>query len=1033
MGDLADRLHGQGCEVSCPPVVPFGILGPLVVAGASPRGASQQARLLGLLLAEHDRIVPTCELARWALGDERAHDSAQVQVLVARVRRQLRERALPGAIETATAGYCMSIQVGSLDAVRFEKLIRRSSVADRGDPFARRRMLEDALRLWRGDVLAGLGLCEHPAALRLEELRAEALESAFALDVEFNWGGALPELLESCRRYPGRERLHIIGMAALFLASRQAEALALYQRARRHLAGELGVEPGVELQAAHSALLRHERDVLVRLASGRDHTGSDSALIHKFATPRPAARDVSTGSVAPKQPRFSNSFVGRASQVATVRAMTCDPRLLTLVGPGGIGKTRLACESLRSWIDDCARPLWFCDLAAMGDTDEVTRLVAATVGARIEPAQDSFDALVAALRDTAGVLVLDSCETRLADVASLVARLRIACPDLSLLATSRQALGLEDEVIQHVPPLDVDTEALELFYHRAIDRDPEFAVDVDGLDDLRALCQRLDGLPLAIELAAARIRTTGPAELLHHLDQQFALLHCHDASNAPRHRSLEATIAWSYSLLEGSQRALLRRLSIFAGSVGLEDLIAVCTKAELGTDSLLRALGELVDRSMVTTIRVAGTTRYRLLDTIRAFARQRAAEAAELPSLHRWHADHYATLTGILLEDLRSAAEDTAVKRLDEIWPEVRAAVGRSLQAGDVHSAVRLVAGLGFEAVFRERGEVVDWADRALTLPRVLEHPRADELLGTAALADWAYGHFDRGLLRAAQAVALHTERGTRISPDVAAALPLHVSLRGDIERTITLLRAHRDEAERADVPFARIHMLICEAMAFGFAGQSSEADSAMDQAEDLSAQLGCRLLQAIAAFTRTIVTLDRRPEEAVGHARRALHLAETIRATWFLSAGSNYLVAALARTSDPATAVEPLRISLARQLNGGTVQSAANSIRNAAVVLERLGSPEHAIPLIGWLEVNRPSIPGTPAMRSHAQLLAAHLRSTVGEAAFGTGSATGATFSLTEAVQAALTEIDAATARNAPGIHRPRLDAQATCTPSVE
>ncbi len=966
----------------------FAVLGPLHVADST-ISAGQQSRLLGLLLIERHRIVPTPELATWVLDGTRTEDAAHVQVLVARLRRTLRERDLPAVIETSGRGYRMCVDDGALDADRFEALV--------GDAGTSRSGLGEGLRLWRGDVLAGLGLEAHPGVVRLEEMRAATLERAFAIDVELDVPGVLAELLPACRRYPARERLQVLGMTALHVAGRQAEALALYQRARHHLVADIGLEPGEAIQAAQLAVLRRDTGKLLQLAVGRDEVAGSAGRAPMGASP---VRTFQPGAL-----RYSTSFVGRASDVAAVRRGLAEPGVLTLLGPGGIGKTRLTVETLATFEGGEARPVWFADLASLGDGDEVTRFVARVVGARLEPGRDALDALVDALAGVSGVLVLDSCEARVGEIAELIRGLRAGCHDLTVLATSRRALGVGDEKIHVLGPLERDSEAPELFQHRAADRDPGFVLDVDGLDALCELCDRLDGLPLAIELAAARIRTVGPAELLDHLDERFALLRDEDRPD-DRHRSLEATIEWSYALLAVPAQRLLRRLAAFAGSVELHHLTAVCGLDARPSDIGIDSLAELVDRSMLVTERAAGPTRYRMLDTIKAFARERARAEGELEATELRHAQHYADQIAGLRGELRGSSDAVAAARLDQIWPEVVVAVGRCIERNDTTTLAGLVTGLGFEAVFRERSEIVEWADHAVTMAGALELPAADELLGTSALADWGYGHFDRGLRRAEQAITIHRSRRTGLTPDVAAALPLHTSMRGDLPASLVLLRSHASEALTDGETFAQTHMLICESMALGFAGQSDEADLAMRQADQLAARLGCRLLHTIAAFTRTIVVLDRRPDEAAGHARHALLLAESIRATWFLTAATNYLVAALARTDEPALALEPLRASLDRQLGGRTVQSVANTIRNTIVLIDRLGTPADAVPLLGWLEINRPSIPGTPGMRAHPQTFAAQVRARVGDAAFHTGQAFGASLSVTEVIRTALATI---------------------------
>jgi hypothetical protein len=230
----------------------------------------------------------------------------------------------------------------------------------------------------------------------------------------------------------------------------------------------------------------------------------------------------------------------------------------------------------------------------------------------------------------------------------------------------------------------------------------------------------------------------------------------------------------------------------------------------------------------------------------------------------------------------------------------------------------------------------------------------------------------------------------------------LHLSLRGDLVRTTEMLHRVSLEAERGGAPFAQVHTRICEAMCLGYAG-SPEAEAVLLTAEDLAARLGCPLLQAIAAFTRAIVVLDHQPEEAVVHAQRCLALADSVGATWFLSAGTNYLVAALARSASPEGAIAPLRAGLERQLKGGTVQSVANTIRNTIVVMDRVGWAEPAATLIGWLDVNRPSIPGTPGMRSHPRVHSDELRQRLGQPAFEALHRAGTTLSIEAAIRTAL------------------------------
>ncbi|MEA3213908.1 MAG: hypothetical protein QOJ19_64, partial [Acidimicrobiia bacterium] len=499
----------------------YGILGPLSVASVL-QSRGQQARVLGVLLLERGSIVTVSTLAMWALGTDRSSDTAQVHVLVARLRRSMRESSLSGALTSVSSGYRFEVDDDDVDAGRFERLAREAEHRRDNDLAAARRLVDEALALWRGDVLAGLDLAEHPAADRLAERRLASLELGFVTDLGLGRRDSLPDMLDAARRFPHRESLAVVAMTALFLAGRQTEALALYQRTRHYLAGR-GIEPGFALHQAESAVLRHDvDDVLHDILGIRGSTGGS-------VRPRPTGRAVAGagrhGTYPRSLPRFVNSFVGRHDLLRRTSAASIEPGLVTLVGPGGVGKTRLVCEAIGRWDESLDRPVWFCEVAALdagtevrADDDGLDRLVARVVGVRLEPGRPVQDAVAENLAGRRGTLILDSCETQLVPAAELTSRLLASCPLLTILATSRLPLGVAGEAVTPVPPLETGGEASELYCHRAIDADPGFFLEADDNDAIARLCARLDGLPLAIELAAARSRTAGPHELLAHLD-----------------------------------------------------------------------------------------------------------------------------------------------------------------------------------------------------------------------------------------------------------------------------------------------------------------------------------------------------------------------------------------------------------------------------------------------------------------------------------------------------------------------------------
>ena len=943
----------------------YRILGPLGIEDGPVPTRGQQARLLGAFLLDPGRILSNAHLAEWVLGEERRHDGAQVHVLVARLRRELRERAMPGIIHTGSTGYCFEVDVDACDQHAFDALMQRASALRHTDLHGSREALAAGIDLWRGDVLAGDGFESHPVVRRLSDCYADAIEDEFLIDLELgDLVGSLSRVVAASRQRPERERLRVLAMVALHQAGRQTEALALFHEARLRLSA-LGIDPGEALVDAEVDVLRHDlKRTILRLLPNLGHVSAPT-----FRTANIAERPVRGA------PRFGSSFVGRALLLRQVGAELAAPGLVTVFGPGGVGKTRTVCEVLATLDPTRVNTFGFAELATLPEDLGLSQFLASALGVRVPAGREPLDVLTDWLREGRGVLVLDSCEA--APVAQLAEHLLRQCPLLTLVATSRSLIGLPGERVIDHPPMP-STEGLELYGHRALDTDNTFRLDADGASVVEQLCDRLDGLPLAVELAAARVKTVTASELLHFFDERFAVL-TSDRPGPHRHRSLEATVAWSYGLLDETQQQMLRRLAIFAGPVDVAAIESIWVDRSTDRMAILKALTELVDRSMVATARHGQTTRYRLLETIRTFALDRAKERGDLDDMRRHHAEHFARRAAAIRLDLRSDCEASAVSLLDACWSELRAAVAWCISADEPSIAIRLVAGFGFEAVFRERRELESWTEQILVLPGVLECLGADELLATSAMADWGFGHFDRGWSRAQQAIELHRDRGTAPTPDLLAAFPLHESMRGDVVGGLSTLRAHEREALVAQVPFSEAHLLCCQAMAYAYLGISDDGVSSLARASAIATSLGNPLLQTIVAFTRAIEVLDADPAASVVFAEKSLQLAASVRATWFETASVNYLTAAQARVGDLDGAVRQLQETLDRLLRGSALQSAANTLRNSVVVLDRLGVPERAARIVGWLEGNRTAIPGTPGMRNHPSLVAEQLRRDLG------------------------------------------------------
>ncbi|MEU4803760.1 BTAD domain-containing putative transcriptional regulator [Actinosynnema sp. NPDC023587] len=612
----------------------FAVLGPMVVRRADgteiPVGGPGLRALLAVLVIDAGRVVGVDRLVDALYGDAPpAGVGNAVQSQVSRLRS-----LLDVEVERSPAGYRLVVDPAEVDALRFEELLAR------GSPGA-------ALALWRGPALRDVGGAPFApvAAARWEELRLRAVEDHDVASV-----AVLRELVEG---FPLRERLVARLVRALHREGRQAEALALFERTRRELAEELGADPSPGLAAAHLEVVRGERS---------------------------PARHV--------LPAQLTSFVGRAREVRLVGEALAAGRLVTLSGPGGAGKTRLAVEVASTDPGD----VFFVDLAPVGVGGDVPQAVVAALGLRedgVRSVSSPVERLVAALAERSVLVVLDNCEHVVIDAAVLVGRLLAACPGLRVLATSREALGITGESVRPVPPLavgDLDSPGVRLFADRAAAVNPSFVVDAVSGPLVVEICRALDGMPLAIELAAARVRSLPVAEVAARLGDRFRLLSRGSRAAAARHRTLHAVVEWSWGLLDADEQALARRLTVFSGGVTWESAAAVCGVA--GTDELLPSL---VDKSLVE---VSGR-RFRMLDTIRAFCARRLVEAGEREGVRQAHARWLLGLAVRAAPHLLRAEQLRWLAVLAEEHENFKAAV-RWAAGADHDLALRLMAELGW-------------------------------------------------------------------------------------------------------------------------------------------------------------------------------------------------------------------------------------------------------------------------------------------------------------------------------------------------
>ncbi|MDI3423937.1 BTAD domain-containing putative transcriptional regulator [Streptomyces luteolus] len=702
----------------------LGVLGPLGVwtaDGAEVRVPELKVRgLLAHLLAHRGGPVSADRLIEDLWGDKLPNNPQGVlQTKVWQLRRTL-EAAEPGGralVASRAPGYELRAAPDLVDADRFQDLLGRARSA--AEPRSRAGLLADALALWRGPAYADFADEEfaRTAAARLEEQRLTATEELAEARLELGEHALVAdELSDLVALHPLRERLRAAHVRALYLAGRQDAALRSYTDLRTRLVEDLGVDPGPELTALHRSVL-----------------AQDPALV---APPPPA-----TSAARPPSnvPAALTELVGRDQAVEDLRSLLASYRLVTLTGPGGVGKTQLALATagrLHGTFPGGIRLTEFAALDPASTASEAGRAdvhdaVGAVLGLRDDTAQPGYAlpelaARVAhALGDRPALLIFDNCEHVAGPVAELTGQLLRAAPALRVLATSQVPLGITGERLEEVPPLrrpDSTTglsaadvrqfSAVELFVARATAAAPRFVLDEDTLDAVVSICTRLDGIPLALEMAATRVRALGVGELAARLDDRFHLLAVGSRGAPARQRTLRAMIDWSWELLGDREQAVLRRLAVHADGCSLAAAEELCAGRGVDAADVLDLLARLVDGSLLVMTDGADGPRYRMLESVAAYASERLAESGESAALQRGHRAYYTELAERAEPHLRGHGQRQWLRRLDVENANLRSALESAVRAGDGECALRLVNALAWYWYLRGRnGE----AQRSLT------------------------------------------------------------------------------------------------------------------------------------------------------------------------------------------------------------------------------------------------------------------------------------------------------------------------------
>jgi len=711
-----------------------------------PLGGRRQRALLALLLVARGQPLATGELAD-ELWQGRPPQGFQktLRSYVSRLRRTLGDHV---ALVGGGAAYSLQVPSEAVDVTRFERLVQEGADALARDAVGRAAdRYSEALALWRGPALAGVsddGTLRLEAQ-RLEELRLAALEQRIEAELGLGRSDGLVEELEALvERHPYRERLWRHLMLALYRADRQADALEAYRRARTLLAEELGLEPSEQLKELERAILRHE-------------------------VPR----------VEPPEQRHNlpapvTSFVGRATELAEVGSLIAQSRLVTLTGVGGVGKTRLALEVAALALLDRPDGVYFCDLAQVTEASLVPRAVARVFGIHERARVDLSETLVNRLREADLLLLLDNCEHLREACSRLATTLLSACPQVRLLVTSRESLGTAGEVDYPVPPLAAH-DSVSLFLARARTVRPHLRLDDAARAAAGSICADLDGLPLAIELAAARAKALSLEEIAARVGDRFRFLVSWRRLTPARHQTLREAMDWSYALLSEEEQRLLARLSVFVGGFTRAAAASVCLDGD--AERALELIERLVDASLVIPEEHEGETRYRLLETVRQYAATRLAEHGERAEIEERHASYLLAF----VQSTRASQHDDLqrwVRRVEYERGNLGGALAWYRDAGDGETLLALVASVWrFWWISGDLTEGRAWLEAGLAgagdADPIL---RAEGLEGAAGLA-WAQGDVDRARELAERALPLFAAAGDVRGEQGSLILLGHVAL----------------------------------------------------------------------------------------------------------------------------------------------------------------------------------------------------------------------------------------------------------------
>ena len=977
--------------------VEFRILGPLEVVSEG-RVVSLDARkpraLLAVLLLRANEPVPRERLIEelWA-GRPPPSAPKVLQTYVSQLRRTLGR----DVIRTLSSAYGVRADGRSLDLIRFEQLLGNARAAPLLEANG---LLREALSLWRGPPLGEFAHepWAQPEIARLDELRVEALQERIETDLALGADAELvPELERLVGEHPLRERLRAQLMLALYRSGRQADALAAYRDARRSLVESLGIEPAL-------ALRQLERSIL----------DQDPAL--ELVTPGPPADRAAQG--GPRMESRSTSFVGRTRELREIRALLGreDVRLLTLTGAAGAGKTRLALEAVGAFEGKESGAV-LVELGRIADAGLVARTIADELGVEDRSGYPTRDALLEYVRDRQVLLLLDNFEHVL-DAGPFLRELLGGAARVRLLVTSRAPLGVPEERVYPVPALELPDrsrppslaelggiEAIALFVDRARAARPDFELSATNIGSVVELCIRLDGLPLALELAAARCNLLSPGALLQRLGSRLDLLRAAPGSGlAERQWTLRGAIEWSYDLLQPKEQQLFTSLAVFVGGFTVDAAEHLAEEPDL---DILEAVESLLRNNLLTTEHARGDEpRLGMLETLREYALERLAARGDGEVVRRRHAAFYRVLADAAEPGLLGAQQREWLERLDSERDNIRAALTWAVEAGDAETGLRIGSALwrywqlrNYEQEARERLEEL----LALGSGAPSTRAQAQTMIGSLS---FVLGDFETARRVLGESLPVHRRFGdVRM---IASTLGLLAVTCEDADSAVALSREALEVARKGDDPYVEGHALWHVGVALAAVGELDAAERTLEEAVSFARSHGN--LRSVGSWQKTLGGLalirgDRSRARNLFEESLAIHRG--LDDAWGVSHSLSSLSFLALEAGDAETARTLLAEALAIEREAGHQPRLASALEMSARLAATDGEPALAIRLYACAALFRERVRGLtfevgwpdPAPNLD------DLRSRVGEKTFEEEWARGRAMTLVEAIDHAIPE----------------------------